>query len=234
MIVTGIHLWREPALLIALVVHVCGFWPGSPPSPCTCSLALINPATRPRAARDHPRRRRPRVGRAPPRALARLGRARDRTPQGSAALLVAVVLARAARRALLRLGARFDAAPVAKPEADSSPGDGVVDAVDRFIGGVLDPGPLSKAHESLTRVGDCVDCHGTASQVIDARCVACHEEIGARAEKRVGWHGTFDEPCRTCHTEHAGADAELIEFDRDAFQHDLARFELRGAPRSRL
>lgn len=145
-------------------------------------------------------------------------------------LLVAVVLVPALLAiALLRSGARLDQAPVEKPPAERAPKDGVVGAVDRFLGGALDPGPLSKAHASLAGVGGCLDCHGTASQVIDARCVACHQEIGARAEQKLGWHGRFDEPCRTCHTEHAGADAELIALDRDAFQHDLSRFPLRGA-----
>jgi len=130
---------------------------------------------------------------------------------------------------LLRSGARSDEAPVAKPASEQSPEDGVVGALDRWLGGALDPGPLSKAHASLAGVGSCLDCHGTANQVIDARCVACHEEIGARAQKRIGWHGTFDEPCRTCHAEHGGADADLIVLDRDAFQHELSRFPLRGA-----
>ena len=127
------------------------------------------------------------------------------------ALLVAVVLVPALfALLLLRSGARFDAAPVEKPPADQAPGEGVVGAVDRFLGGALDPGPLSSAHASLAGVGNCLDCHGTASHVIDARCVACHEEIGVRAQKKIGWHGTFDEPCRTCHLEHKGSDGELI------------------------
>jgi len=146
------------------------------------------------------------------------------------ALLAAVVLGPALLAfLLLRSGAHRDARPVtAKPLAEA-PAPGIVGAADRWLGGALDPGPLSEDHASLSGVSDCLDCHGTASQVIDARCVACHLEIGARAERKIGWHGTFDEPCRTCHAEHLGPDAELISLDHDAFQHKLTRFPLHGA-----
>lgn len=144
-------------------------------------------------------------------------------------LLAAIVLVPATLALLLlRSGARSDAAPVEKPALESAPEEGIVAAADRILGGALDPGPLSAAHADLAGVGSCLDCHGSASHVIDARCVACHEEIGARAQRKLGWHATFDEPCRTCHAEHRGADAELIDFERDSFQHDLSRFPLRG------
>ncbi len=129
---------------------------------------------------------------------------------------------------LLRSGVRSDAAAVEpKPRAEASE-PGIVATVDRWLGVALDPGPLAKAHASLVGVGSCLDCHGSASQVIDARCIACHEEIGVRAQRKIGWHGTFAEPCHSCHAEHRGEDAELIVLDRDAFQHDLSRFPLRG------
>lgn len=144
-------------------------------------------------------------------------------------LLAAVVIVPALLALLLlRSGARDDLTPVEPPARGETRREGFTGALDLWLGGALDPGPLSTAHASLAGVGGCLDCHGSASQVIDARCVACHEEIGARAERKIGLHGTFDEPCHTCHTEHDGADTELIVLDRDAFQHKLSRFPLHG------
>lgn len=144
-------------------------------------------------------------------------------------LLAAAVLAPALLAFLfLRSGTRSDAEPVTPPPRVHEPTEGVVGAVDLWLGGALDPGPLSRAHASLSGVSTCVECHGAASQVIDERCVSCHAEIGTRAQAKVGWHGTFDQPCRTCHAEHRGAEADLIVFDREAFQHTLTRFPLRG------
>jgi len=141
------------------------------------------------------------------------------------ALLAAIVLVPALLAfALLRLAARGDRE--APPHADGVHEQ--ASAPDRWLGGALDPGPLAAGHADLAGVSNCLECHGTASEVLDARCVACHEEIGARARVRAGWHGTFDAPCRTCHAEHRGANAALIDFDRKTFQHDLARFPLRG------
>ncbi len=143
-------------------------------------------------------------------------------------LLAAIVIVPALLAfALLRLGAHGDRAPAAAPAS----ADGAVheaSAPDRWLGGALDPGPLSAAHADLAGVSHCLDCHGSASEVLDARCIACHAEIGERAQASLGWHGTFREACRTCHAEHAGAEAALIDLDRKSFQHELARFPLRG------
>jgi hypothetical protein len=144
------------------------------------------------------------------------------------ALLAAIVLVPALLAfGVLRLAASGDRAPAEAPAQT----DGEVheaSAPDRWLGGALDPGPLAAAHAELGGVSHCLDCHGSASEVLDARCVACHAEIGERAAKSVAWHGTFREPCRTCHAEHRGSEAALIDLDRDAFQHQLTRFPLRG------
>jgi hypothetical protein len=126
---------------------------------------------------------------------------------------------------LLRVGACSDGRPVAPPPEETAAAAGV----NRWLGDLLDPGPLSVSHAELSGVARCLDCHGAASQVIDARCTACHAEIAERARRRVAWHGTFDQPCRACHVEHRGEQPPLVALDRDAFQHKLARFPLQGA-----
>ncbi len=47
MIVTGIHLWREPGSFLALVVHVSGFLAWIPAFCVHIFMAVINPGTRP-------------------------------------------------------------------------------------------------------------------------------------------------------------------------------------------
>ena len=47
MIVTGIHLWREPGSFFALIVHVSGFLAWIPAFCVHLFMALINPSTRP-------------------------------------------------------------------------------------------------------------------------------------------------------------------------------------------
>jgi len=47
MIVTGLHLWREPGSFLALVVHVSGFLAWIPAFCVHLFMALINPSTRP-------------------------------------------------------------------------------------------------------------------------------------------------------------------------------------------
>jgi len=47
MIVTGLHLWREPGSFLALVVHVGGFLAWIPAFCVHIFMAVINPGTRP-------------------------------------------------------------------------------------------------------------------------------------------------------------------------------------------
>jgi len=47
MVVTGVHLYREPASFFALVVHVAGFLAWIPAFAVHLFMALINPSTRP-------------------------------------------------------------------------------------------------------------------------------------------------------------------------------------------
>jgi hypothetical protein len=46
---------------------------------------------------------------------------------------------------------------------------------------------------------------------------------------KLGVHGGFSGACSTCHAEHRGEAADLLGLDREAFNHDRARFALRGA-----
>ena len=115
----------------------------------------------------------------------------------------------------------------AEPTPSGSPKD--PPALDRITGQLLRPGPLSASHAELEGVTACMTCHGTGSHVPDARCLACHEEIGLRAERRLPLHGMLEGACASCHPDHAGRDAPMIELDRNAFQHAQTGYPLLGA-----
>jgi len=115
----------------------------------------------------------------------------------------------------------------AEPTPSGSPKD--PPALDRITGQLLRPGPLSASHAELEGVTACMTCHGTGSHVPDARCLACHEEIGIRSERRLPLHGMLEGACASCHPDHAGRDAPMIELDQDAFQHAQTGYPLLGA-----
>jgi hypothetical protein len=101
--------------------------------------------------------------------------------------------------------------------------------LDRIAGRLLRPGPLSASHADLEGITTCTTCHGTGSHVPDARCLACHQEIGLRAARRLPLHGTLEGACASCHPDHRGPDAPMILLERAAFQHAQAGYPLLGA-----
>jgi hypothetical protein len=139
-----------------------------------------------------------------------------------------------ARRGVLRLAlalaavAAASAAPTGGAEQTAAR-PGWLARADRRVGRLLAPGPLAEAHAHLEGVGHCGGCHSVWSGVPDADCVACHEEVEVRRRAALGVHGTLDGECRSCHPEHRGRDADLRGLERPGFNHERARFPLRGA-----
>jgi Class III cytochrome C family len=92
---------------------------------------------------------------------------------------------------------------------------------------LVEPGPLAQAHRGLPETRQCDACHATTRGIDDAKCIACHDDVGSRRRDAVGVHGArFTGKCAECHRDHH---PDLIEFAREDFRHDLARFPLRGA-----
>jgi hypothetical protein len=104
-----------------------------------------------------------------------------------------------------------------------------LDALDRRLGDVVSPRALARAHAELEGITRCGECHAGLSATPAERCLACHEDVGARMEGKLGWHGQLEGACVDCHAEHRGPDADLLGLDREGFNHELARFPLRGA-----
>jgi len=95
------------------------------------------------------------------------------------------------------------------------------------------PGPLIEGHADLE--DDCGKCHRafvSAEQV--PLCLDCHEAVRSDVESGAGFHGALyaaqpKELCKSCHTEHKGRSADIVGFNRDAFDHERTDFPLRGA-----
>jgi hypothetical protein len=122
------------------------------------------------------------------------------------------------------LDAEPEADPRAEPEAPGAPG-----LLNRAAGLAVRPGALTAAHAELEGLSHCLDCHGASNHVPDARCLSCHEDIGVRAARMLPLHGTFTGSCASCHPDHLGVNASLIDLDPKEFAHDRTRFPLRGA-----
>jgi hypothetical protein len=103
------------------------------------------------------------------------------------------------------------------------------EALDRWLGAVVSPRALARAHAELEGISHCGDCHAGLRATPDSLCLDCHEAVADRMKAKLGWHGQLEGACVDCHVEHQGPDADLLGLDRDALNHELARFPLRGA-----
>lgn len=159
---------------------------------------------------------------------------------GSASLrvLTLVGLAAATSAGLFLLLVWFESSDAAVPMSDPGPGASAASSsalqrrpplLDRLAGRLLRPGPLAASHADLEGITACTTCHGTGSYVPDRRCLACHEEIGLRADRSLPLHGTFEGACAGCHPDHRGLDAQMIQLERPAFQHAQTAYPLLGA-----
>lgn len=93
---------------------------------------------------------------------------------------------------------------------------------------LFSPGELSKAHSALEGLSQCTRCHPAGGQLSQATCLECHQEL--RVEKGQGFHGRLAverRNCETCHHEHQGPNAPLI--DEKGFNHLRTGWPLNGA-----
>ncbi|MCO4773526.1 MAG: hypothetical protein KDA24_26065 [Deltaproteobacteria bacterium] len=91
------------------------------------------------------------------------------------------------------------------------------------------PGELSAGHldEDGAELA-CEQCHEAGAFVDDGRCLLCHEDIADLRLRADSFHAGHTEPCSSCHAEHRGRDADLIQFDPQSFVHTDAGFALEG------
>jgi hypothetical protein len=81
--------------------------------------------------------------------------------------------------------------------------------------------------------GDCAACHvgPLSSGTMADRCMNCHTDVRRQLDAHQPIHGAMSEGarCRSCHTEHHGAQAAVTDLSR--FDHDWAAFKLTGKHR---
>ncbi|MFN8178273.1 MAG: hypothetical protein U0167_10100 [bacterium] len=96
----------------------------------------------------------------------------------------------------------------------------------------ISPGPLSRAHQNLEGVKNCLKCHGLGEKPVDEQCLACHLEIAKLRETGEGFHAREGKgACAKCHVEHGGLDFDLVHWEKgepQAFDHARAGWVLDG------
>lgn len=96
----------------------------------------------------------------------------------------------------------------------------------------ISPGDLAQAHAHLEGLANCTKCHTLGDKVSDQKCLDCHDEIARLINADRGYHATKtvkDQPCYKCHNDHHGRNFQIIRFDADTFNHQLAGYPLEGA-----
>jgi hypothetical protein len=100
----------------------------------------------------------------------------------------------------------------------------------------ISPGPLAKAHQSISGVTQCTSCHRFATAGGGLKCLECHTEINQRLTANQGFHAAVvkrDNPnkdCARCHVEHNGENFQLIRWEpsKERFDHNKAGYPLEG------
>jgi hypothetical protein len=99
-----------------------------------------------------------------------------------------------------------------------------------WIESLVMPGEVIAGHARVE--GECERCHTPFDKAAQDRlCRTCHDEVGDDLAARRGFHGrapaVAGAPCKTCHGEHRGRDADVVRFDRLTFDHQLTDLALR-------
>jgi len=103
-------------------------------------------------------------------------------------------------------------------------------------GAQVSPGPLSRAHASISGPLQCTSCHKLAAGSAIYACLDCHSEIASRLSSHRGFHATVVSPtstsrdCIRCHSEHNGENFILIHWEpsQKAFDHRQTGYPLEG------
>lgn len=97
---------------------------------------------------------------------------------------------------------------------------------------LVNPGDVVQSHAKFEKT--CESCHEAFSKSSQRRlCLECHKEVAADVREKTGFHGKRPEiqtsECKTCHTDHKGRDADIVQFDAQTFDHAFTDFALTGA-----
>ncbi|MFO1328934.1 MAG: cytochrome c3 family protein [Rubrivivax sp.] len=92
----------------------------------------------------------------------------------------------------------------------------------------LRPGELIRGHAKWD--DDCAQCHVRFNRAAQNElCMSCHKDVGADIRGRQGYHGRLEpRACRSCHTDHKGRDARIVQLDTARFDHTQTDWALQG------
>lgn len=93
---------------------------------------------------------------------------------------------------------------------------------------VIQPSQLNTKHRIGPTADSCTKCHLYQGQIPDRNCEECHADVKARRAGHLGYHGTLEGECRTCHREHREATVPFVPLDQATFDHNKAMFKLAG------
>jgi hypothetical protein len=96
----------------------------------------------------------------------------------------------------------------------------------------ISPGELAKVHSHLEGMSNCTKCHILGQKVSNQKCLECHTELKARIDLQKGYHASSEtrgKECVKCHSDHHGLNFQIIRFEKEKFNHDLAGYKLTGA-----
>ncbi|MEJ2347144.1 MAG: cytochrome C [Gammaproteobacteria bacterium] len=96
------------------------------------------------------------------------------------------------------------------------------------------PGPLIQGHAKYET--QCSRCHAKFSKKRQSTlCLACHKKVAGDIRGGKGYHGRIENirttECKSCHTDHKGRNADIVQLDRETFDHRKTDFMLKGAHR---
>jgi hypothetical protein len=93
-------------------------------------------------------------------------------------------------------------------------------------------GPLIAGHADLEKT--CNSCHVPFSRELQTGlCLACHKPIATDRQSMRGFHGRDPEAskaaCNVCHTDHKGRAVDIVQLNRETFNHAFTNFALTGS-----
>jgi hypothetical protein len=94
------------------------------------------------------------------------------------------------------------------------------------------PGKVIQGHAKYE--AECSNFHARFSKSTQTPLyLECHKKVATDIAAVTGFHGRVHDikevECKSCHTDHKGRDADIVQLDRERFQHDATDFPLRSA-----
>lgn len=105
----------------------------------------------------------------------------------------------------------------------------IAPAIAGNIEAVLAPGEVIGAHSKWEQ--QCDACHVRFNpKGQDQRCMNCHKDVGQDVRQQQGFHGRAKQAanCRSCHTDHKGRQAKIVQLDTRQFNHRQTDMPLQG------